>query len=200
MSGIEEILNIIDSQQKQTEDNLVSAAEHKASAIIYDGNEKAEKAYEEHIKKMTEQLAHDFDNACSSADAAMKRRVLARKIGLIDETIEAALAKLDKLPDSEYFAVLGRLAAKRLRAGEGVLSLSRRDLGRVPDSFIKELSAAAEKVGGSVKLDTEPADIENGFILTYGLISENCSFRAVVEAEREGVRDTAARVLFGQVV
>ena len=76
MSGIEEILNIIDSQQKQTEDNLVSAAEHKASAIIYDGNEKAEKAYEEHIKKMTEQLAHDFDNACSSADAAMKRRVL----------------------------------------------------------------------------------------------------------------------------
>ena len=81
-----------------------------------------------------------------------------------------------------------------------MLSLSRRDLGRVPDSFIKELSAAAEKVGGSVKLDTEPADIENGFILTYGLISENCSFRAVVEAEREGVRDTAARVLFGQVV
>ncbi len=200
MSGIEEILNIIDSQQKQTEDNLVSAAEHKASAIIYDGKEKAEKAYEEHIKKMSEQLAHDFDNACSSADATMKRRVLARKIGLIDETIEKALAKLDKLPDSEYFAVIGKLAAKRLRAGEGVLSLSKRDLGRVPDSFMKELSAAAEKVGGSVKLDSQPADIENGFILTYGLISENCSFRAVVEAEREGVRDTAARVLFGQVV
>lgn len=200
MSGIEEILNIIDSQQKQTEDNLVSAAEHKASAIIYDGKEKAEKAYEEHIKKMSEQLAHDFDNACSSADAAMKRRVLARKIGLIDETIEKALAKLDKLPDSEYFAVIGKLAAKRLRAGEGVLSMSKRDLGRVPDSFMKELSAAAEKVGGSVKLDSQPADIENGFILTYGLISENCSFRAVVEAEREGVRDTAARVLFGQVV
>lgn len=200
MSGIEEILNIIDSQQKQTEDNLVSAAEHKASAIIYDGKEKAEKAYEEHIKKMSEQLAHDFDNACSSADAAMKRRVLARKIGLIDETIEAALTKLDKLPDSEYFAVIGKLAAKRLRAGEGVLSLSKRDLGRVPDSFMKELSAAAVKVGGSVKLDSQPADIENGFILTYGLISENCSFRAVVEAEREGVRDTAARVLFGQVV
>lgn len=200
MSGIEEILNIIDSQQKQTEDNLVSAAEHKASAIIYDGKEKAEKAYEEHIKKMSEQLAHDFDNACSSADAAMKRRVLARKIGLIDETIEKALAKLDKLPDSEYFAVIGKLAAKRLRAGEGVLSLSKHDLGRVPDSFMKELSAAAEKVGGSVKLDSQPADIENGFILTYGLISENCSFRAVVEAEREGVRDTAARVLFGQVV
>ena len=196
MSGIDEILNIIDSQQKQTEENLVSAAEHKASAIIYDGNEKAEKAYEEHIKKMTEQLAHDYDNACSSADAAMKRRVLSRKIELIDETIEAALAKLDKLPAEEYFAVIGKLAAKRLRAGEGVLSLSKRDLDRVPADFIKKLSAEAEKLGGSVKLGSEPADIENGFILSYGLISENCSFRAVVEAEREGVRDTAARVLF----
>ncbi|MBO7396211.1 MAG: H(+)-transporting ATPase [Ruminococcus sp.] len=200
MPGIDEILNIIDSQQKQTEENLVSAAEHKASAIIYDGNEKAEKAFEEHIKKMSEQLAHDFDNACSSADAAMKRRILSRKTELIDETVEAAIEKLDKLPTDEYFAVLGRLAVKRLRAGEGVLSLSMRDLGRVPDSFIKELSAAAEKAGGSVKLGSAPADIENGFILTYGLISENCSFRAVVEAEREGVRDTAARVLFGQVV
>ncbi len=196
MPGIDEILNIIDSQQKQTEENLVSAAEHKASAIIYDGNEKAEKAYEEHIKKMSEQLAHDYDNACSSADAAMKRRILSRKIELIDAAIENALAKLDKLPKEEYFAVIERLAVKRLRAGEGVLSLGKRDLDRVPADFIKKLSAEAEKRGGSVKLGSEPADIENGFILSYGLISENCSFRAVVEAEREGVRDTAARVLF----
>ena len=200
MSGIEEILNMIDSQQKQTEDNLVAAAERKASALIYDGNEKAEKAYEDYIRKTTEQLGRDLENACSSADAAVKRRILARKIALIDETVEAALSKLDKLPDSEYFAVIERLAVKRLRKGEGVLALSRRDLSRVPDTLMKSLSAEAEKLGGSVELASEPADIENGFILSYGLISENCSFRAVVEAEREGVRDTAARELFGQVV
>ena len=200
MPGIDEILNIIDSQQKQTEENLVSAAEHKASAIIYDGNEKAEKAYEEHIKKMSEQLEHDFVNSCSSVDASMKRKVLSRKISLIDETIEATLSKLDKLPDKEYFDVIGKLAAKRIRSGEGILSLSRRDLDRVPDTLMKTLTEAAVKAGGSIRLDSEPADIENGFILTYGLISENCSFRAVVEAEREGVRDTAARILFGQVV
>ena len=139
MPGIDEILNIIDSQQKQTEENLVSAAEHKASAIIYDGNEKAEKAYEEHIKKMSEQLAHDYDNACSSADAAMKRRILSRKIELIDAAIEKALAKLDKLPKEEYFAVIERLAVKRLRAGEGVLSLGKRDLDRVNKSEPREV-------------------------------------------------------------
>ena len=95
--------------------------------------------------------------------------------------------------------MLEKLAVKRLSGGEGVLSLSSRDLARVPADFMQKLSAAAAKTGGSVKLAKEPAEIENGFVLTYGLISENCSFRAIIEAEREGVRDTAARVLFGQV-
>jgi hypothetical protein len=44
MSGIEEILNIIGSQQKQTEENLISAAEKKASAIEIEGRTKAEQA------------------------------------------------------------------------------------------------------------------------------------------------------------
>lgn len=199
MTGIDEILNIIDSQQKQTEDNLVAAAERRAAAITADGNEKAEKAYDDYIRKASEQLGRDFENSCSSADAAIKRRVLSRKIGLIDETITAALEKLDKLPEKEYFGVIEKLAVKRLRSGEGILSFGSRDLDRVPASFMEDLSAAAVKAGGSVKLDSVAADIENGFILTYGLISENCSFRAVIESEREGVRDTAARVLFGQV-
>ena len=41
--------------------------------------------------------------------------------------------------------------------------------------------------------------MEDGFILTYGLISENCSFSAIAESEREAMRDTAAKALFGQV-
>ena len=54
----------------------------------------------------------------------------------------------------------------------------------------------AEKNNGSIQLSKVPADIEDGFILSYGLISENCSFRAIIEAEKEDIRDTAARILF----
>ncbi len=199
MAGIEEILNMIDSQQKQTEDNILSAASRKATSIEREGRDRAEKAYAEYVKKGKEQLERDFENSCSSADAAMKRRILDSKIKLIEEAVEAAVKKLDTLPDKEYFSVLEKLAVKRLSGGEGVLSLSSRDLARVPADFMQKLSEAAAKTGGSVKLAKEPAEIENGFVLTYGLISENCSFRAIIEAEREGVRDTAARVLFGQV-
>lgn len=43
MAGLENILNIIASQQKETENAIISAAEKKAAAIKKEGSEKAEK-------------------------------------------------------------------------------------------------------------------------------------------------------------
>ncbi|MBR2283958.1 MAG: H(+)-transporting ATPase [Ruminococcus sp.] len=196
MAGIDEILDIIGSQQKQTEESIISAAQKKAERITEDGRVKAEAAYSESLERSREQLARDHENACASADAEIKRRLLAFKVGCVDDAVEKTLEKLDKLPDKEYFALILRLLKNRLRDGKGVLSLSKRDLDRLPDSFRKELDSIS---GGSVSVSDKAADIKNGFILTYGLISENCSFRAIAEAEREGIRDTAARALFGQV-
>ena len=112
----------------------------------------------------------------------------------MDKTVE----KLRNLPDEEYFALLEKLAARLIRKGDGVVSLSEKDLKRVTKDFEKNLNKSAEKFKGSIKLSDIPADIEDGFVLTYGLISENCSFRAIMEADKDSVRDTAAKVLFGR--
>ncbi|MBQ8960674.1 MAG: V-type ATP synthase subunit E [Ruminococcus sp.] len=199
MAGIDEMINMIDQQQKRTSEAIISAAEKKAAAITAEGREKAEKAYADHMKKAQEQAQRELENSCSSADAEMKRRILACKVECVDRVIEDTVKKLHDLPEKEYFALVEKLAERSLREGEGVISLCRRDLDRLPEDFAEKLSQAAAKKNGTVKLDAEPAQIEDGFILSYGLISENCSFRAITEAEREGVRDTAARVLFGQV-
>lgn len=196
MAGIDEILNMIELQQQQTENSIITAANRKAAAIAKEGREKADGAYSDSLKSSKEKLAQSYENTISSIDAEMKRRVLACKVECIGAVIEKTLEKLDKLPDSEYFAVMERLLEKKLTSGDGVLSLSKRDLARAGD-FGKKAAELAKKAGGTVKLSDKAADIENGFILTYGLISENCSFRAMIEAEREGVRDTAARALFG---
>lgn len=199
MAGIDEIIRIIDQQQKQTGSSIIAAAEKKAAAIAAEGSEKAEKAYADFMKKAQEQALRETENACSSADAEMKRKILACKVECVDQVIEKTISKLRDLPDSEYFALLEKLAGKALRPGEGVVSLCRKDLDRLPADFEKKLSAAAKEKNGTVTISQEPAPIEDGFILTYGLISENCSFRSIAESEREGVRDTAARALFGQV-
>lgn len=193
MAGIENILSIISSQQKQTEKAIISAAEKKADGIITEGNEKAAKEYQEYLKKAKIQLALDYDNAVSSVDAQMKRKALAYKVKCIDSIVEKTIDKLNSLPDDEYFAVLEKLVSRKADSGKGVLFLNKKDLSRVTENF----RSTAENL--NIEISAETADIENGFILTYGLISENCSFRAIIDAERDSVRDIISRELFGQV-
>jgi V/A-type H+-transporting ATPase subunit E len=197
MAGIDEILGIISSNQKQTESSMIRTAQQQADAIIMKGSEDAKAAYEQRFRRASEQAQQDFKTACSSFDAQMKRRILAEKLDIISEITERTLARLNALPAKDYFGLLIKMAEKKLRAGEGTISLGEADLKRIPADFEQSLKTAAEKVGGTVTLSSTPADIEDGFILTYGLISENCSFRAIIEAEKDGIRDTAAQALFG---
>ena len=133
----------------------------------------------------------------TAVGVVVKRRILAEKLDIISEITERTLARLNALPAKDYFGLLIKMAEKKLRAEEGTISLGEADLKRIPADFEQSLKAAAEKVGGTVTLSHTPVDIEDGFILTYGLISENCSFRAIIEAEKDGIRDTAAQALFG---
>ena len=197
MSGLDEILNIIDEQRIQNEDSIIGAANQKAAAIRSEGEQKAQKAYSEQLEKGQTDAKRDFVNACASVDSDMKRKVLDSKVKLIDSAIEATLERLAKLPEDEYFAMLKRLAEQKLRKGSGLISLSANDLKRLPADFETDIRSSAEKLGGTLEISKKPADISDGFILSYGLISENCSFRAIIESERDEVRDTAAAKLFG---
>lgn len=199
MSGLDEILNIIDQQQKETEKNIMSAAEKRVREINEETKVKAEKAYADYIQRAKQKNEHDFLTSCTSVDSSYKRKLLEYKVSCIDNAVEAVIDNLRKLPDKEYFDMILRLLKRHLRSGSGIVAFSGRDLKRLPADFKENVSSEAAKMNGSITVSSEPADIEDGFILTYGNISENCSFSAVVEAERESVRDTAAKALFGQV-
>ena len=197
MSGLDEILSLIEAQQKETEDSIIKAAVSKADAIKADGDEKARKAYDDFLKRSTAQAEKDYENACNSADAEMKRKLLSCKVELIEQAVEKTVSKLKALPDKEYFDLMLSLAERHIRPEKGILSLGKKDLSRIPSDFESRLNELAGKKNGTISLSDEAADIEDGFILSYGLISENCSFRSILESEKESVRDTAARVLFG---
>ncbi|WP_297955848.1 V-type ATP synthase subunit E [uncultured Ruminococcus sp.] len=197
MSGLDEILTLIEEQQKQTEESIIKAARKKAESILSEGNEKADKAYKDYLDNAKISAEKEFENSCVSVDSSMKRKLLSCKVGLINDTIEKTIAKLKALPDKEYFELLIRLISRHIRQGKGILSLCSNDLNRLPSDFGKQITDLAAKDGGTIELSKEPADIEDGFILSYGLISENCSFRAIIEADKDEIRDTAARALFG---
>ena len=197
MSGLDEILDFIAAQQQQTEESILSAAQSKADSIKAEGERKAVRAYEEHLQKSKQQAEKEFENACSSVDANIKRKILAAKVDIIDETIEKTVSRLRTLPDKDYFELIEKIASAHLRPEKGILSLSEKDMARMPSDFEQRMNDNAQKIGGSIELSKESSDIDDGFVLSYGLISENCSFRAIIEADKDDIRDTAARILFG---
>lgn len=197
MSGLDEIIRIIQSQQKENEERIIKSAENKTREIKSEADKNAEKAYSDYMKKAEATLARDYENACSSIDASMKREILKCKVEMIDSVIEKTISKLRNLPDDEYFELLEKLIKRHLRKGEGILFLGEDDLKRVPTDFADKINIFAKENNGSIKLSEITADISDGFVLQYGLISENCSFHAIIESEKDGVRDTAAKILFG---
>lgn len=198
MSGIDGILNMIDNQQKQTENNIIHSAEEKARSIEAEGDSKAEKAYEDYMKKALQKAENDYRNACNSTDAENRRKILKCRVEMIETATEKVIEKLSELADDEYFKMILRLAGRKIQRGGGKIYFGKKDLSRIPADFPEKLSELAKGAGGTVEISAIPADIENGFILEYGLISENCSFRAVIESEKDNIRDILAKELFGR--
>ncbi|MDE5619969.1 MAG: H(+)-transporting ATPase [Ruminococcus sp.] len=196
MSGLDEILNIINQQQKQTENNIIRMAEEKARGIEAEGDSKAARAYNDYMKKASAQAETDYKNACNSTDAEMKRKILKCRVEIINSAIENIIGKLDGLPSSDYFEMILKIAGRKLHKGSGIIYFGENDLKRLPFDFSEKLTAVASEVGGTVTVSDKSAEINDGFILEYGLISENCSFRAIIESEKDGIRDTLARELF----
>ncbi|MCD8187501.1 MAG: V-type ATP synthase subunit E [Ruminococcus sp.] len=196
MPGLNKILSTIEEQSRRQADALIGEAEKKTQKIRTDGDAAAQSAYDRRIEDCKAECEHEYADACSSAEAGMKRELLAYKIKYIDAVINNAIEKINSMPDEEYFSAVLRLAGANMRKGDGIMYFSSRDLARIPSDFGKRLNLLASVDGSSLKISDEPADIENGFILQYGSISENCSFSAIAEADRDVLRDKAAALLF----
>jgi V/A-type H+-transporting ATPase subunit E len=196
MPGLDKILSVIEENGKQQVNALISSAENEADKIRSDGKISADNAYNTRIHVCKEYCAREYSASCSGAEAEMKREILAFKSDCINQVINKALDELNNLPDEKYFSVILELVGKHLKSGNGTLYFGKKDLARMPDNFQQNVDALASGKNSSVIISAEAVDIKNGFILSYGNISENCTFDAIAESERDSLRDKAAEILF----
>ena len=49
---------------------------------------------------------------------------------------------------------------------------------------------------GTLTLSKEPADMTNGFIITYGGVEENCTFDAIFAERANEFKDLVQNILF----
>ena len=193
-TGLDRILEQIRADAEEKAAAEIAAAERDAEQTLARAAEEAEEKAAAMCAQSETQSADILAKAQSAAEFGRRRILLATKQGAIRDTVSAARERLHSLPDSEYFAVLLKLAQKNAADGEAQMRLNAKDLARMPRDFEAQLNAATLR--GHITVSETPCDIADGFLLVYGGIDVNCTFDSLFEAEADALQDLAGSMLF----
>ena len=185
MAGIDNITSRILAEAQGEADALLAKAAEEAKGIIGEAQAKADKVRESESQKTDRSVALYEARIAASCDSLKKKSLLAAKQGMIADVIESAYKELAGRDDASYFDMLAKFLVRSVRGEAGEILLSDKDK--------KEVAAAK---GGSLKLSDKSANIENGFILSYGGIEENCSLTAIFDSAKDQIQDSVFKALF----
>lgn len=196
MTGLEKIVERIKLENKSECAAIIAAAEKKSEEILANANEAAKARASQVIDEAQREAAKIKTLAYSTAEMNARRDILAEKNRYIDEAISAARAIISAMPDDAYFNVMKKTILENAAAGEGIMKLSAKDLSRLPEGFIEAVNSQLD--GGKISIDSTPALIDDGFILVYGDIEQNCTFSAIFAEKLDLLKGVASEVLFSE--
>ena len=195
MKGTEKIIAHIRADAEAQCSAILAAAQEKCDAIRADFDAQAAEAYAERIRAGVKSCADEGESAARLGRMEAKKELLALKQEMISRSFDEAAKKLASLPEEQYVALLGKLAANASVTGEEEIVLNTADRERVGEAVVK---ASNEKLGGkgSLRLSESTGDFDGGLILRRGNIEVNCTTTLLVELCRGDMSAAIAGVLF----
>jgi len=194
MSGLERIIQTIEDDAAARCSAIEQEARGRADEIIAAAGAQAQQEAESMLADARQRLAAQRNSALSAARLAQRNSLLQEKQRLMNEAESQAKQALRDLPADQYFDALLALAQRYARDGEGEIRFGQRDLARLPGDFEGRLNAALPS--GGIRVSKTPAPVEDGFLLAYGDVEENCTVDALFEAKRDALRDALHAMLF----
>lgn len=193
MSGIEKIIEQIESDSNNRVDEIISSAEEEAREIISKAENSANESCQTIKAEYEQKCSSAIERAESQGNLIKRRAILKEKQRIITETIDKAHNRLLNMKDEEYFSMILKMIEKYSYNENGEIFFNKKDLDRMPLLFTTKISKASNK---KLKLNNKPVDIDGGFILVYGGIEENCSFNAIFNDNSEMLQDKVYNTLF----
>lgn len=196
MNGLEEIVLAINKKAESHAKDIVSRARLEADKIVEEAK-KAAALEADKIKTQGEQKAKAIiETAKAGAVSGEALLMLKFKSDTTGEIIKEVNEQLSSLSDAEYFAIIEQLILSNYHKNEaGIISFSSEDTARIPRDFIKNINEKLSKDNAKLTL-SDSASIKNGFILKYGDIEENCSFKAITDSKQDALKDAINAALF----
>lgn len=196
MAGLEKIMSQILEEANGEASEIINKAQEEANAILAKADAECKKMEDESVEKeKARQLAHE-ERLKSSAQLKKRQVVLLAKQQIISDMLERAYEALLQQDIESYFVLIKKMLEKFTLAKAGQIYFSDRDLKRMPSGFEAEIEKIASEKDGSLTLVKEAKAIDGGFILVYGGIEENCSFKALLNEKKEELADKVQRLLF----
>lgn len=196
MTGLEKMVSQIVDEAKAEAESRKKAAREEADKIVSEAKAEAEKLIGQSQEQSETDAANYLERVKSSADLQRRTTILQAKQEVIASVLEKAYTSLDTMDEKAYFEMIRKMLEKFTLSESGEIYFSAADLNRLPAGFEKEISDIAAKKGGSLTLKKESKEIENGFILVYGGIEENCTFRALFNTRKDALQDKIHQELF----
>ena len=193
MTGLEKMISQIVDEATESAREMTAQAEAEAAKIAQAAEADVQKQKEELSKKSQADTEAYMERIKSSADLQRRTAILRAKQDVIAQVLEKAYASLQSMDEDAYFDMLRKMLRKFVQQEEGEIYFSAE---RMPKSFQADINTIAKEKGGALKLAKESRQIENGFILVYGGVEENCTFRALFNTQRDRLQDIIHEKLF----
>ena len=175
---------------------ILEQAKKEADAVMAEARKNAE-AECQRISEKSEADAESLKGrAESSCDLQKRKAVLKAKQEVISEILKRAYKKMLASDTETYFDIIRKMLNKYVLPEEGEICFSSDDKKRMPDGFEKEIAAIAAAKGGKLIVSKEERNIQGGFVLIYGGIEENCTFKAMFDSRRGELSDKVHALLF----
>ena len=191
MAGVDSIVNEILREAKEKAERQLAEARAEADKKIAAAEQENADFLAKAAAKADEEAENVIVRAKSASGLRRRQALLVAKQDIIEGLIGKAYELLDQQPDGDYFSMIKKLLAKAVHSGDGEILFSEKDLKRLPETFAKEIAEIAGKSGGSLQISDKPAAIDNGFLLSYGGIDENCSLKALFAEKHDQLQDKA---------
>lgn len=191
---MKKIIDSILGEAAAAAEEMKAAAEYDGKKVIAEAQRKC-REIEADGKLLCENEINKLRKRCSSARASRRRiRLLEVKQDILTHAVGDAYRKITNVSKEEYENILLGLIEKRLHEGSCTIYFpkDKKPSGKLRD----QIKNIAKKVSCEYSYSYDRGDINDGFILAYGAIEENCSFKALFEEKKGEIFDYAAQVLF----
>lgn len=189
MTGLDKIKDQILAEARKQAASITQDAQNKAEGFLKAAQTEAAKIAEKAEDKSMADISNYHDRIKSSCDLKRRTMILNKKQEIIADVIEKAYRKLEQADDKTRFSNMEKLLRQSVQKGEGKMLLSAKDMECMPAGFEKTVSEIAAAKGGSLTIEKAERPLDGGFVLVYGGIEENCTWKALFDANKEQLQD-----------